>query len=368
MNRSNRLSKNLTEIFGSRGIDECRVCKNPLSKPRRKYCCDRCQRIAYAVIGLYRWSVIKAYVKDRDGHACVNPACPATAAEDGVTLHVDHVRPLVDAGPAHDPANLQTLCDECNQSKGTAHTDYRPEPLADGGYPQPGSPEADVRAALDAERDPETPTPSTPIPMTSADETTAGTETESPDLLHDDVELLPTGDILPYGNNPKEHPDWQIDRLASAIRQYGWDQPVVVDENHELIKGHGRLQAAKKLGLDHVPAIVRDDLTDAEKRGSRLADNKLAETDWDGELLAQEFLELEDTAPEFDLTDTGFDDDEIDEYMELIQPPEPVADDDDPAGDESVLKVVIPVEDDTTAEEIGTWAEEQGHEWHVVED
>jgi len=87
--------------------------------------------------------------------------------------------------------------------------------------------------------------------------------------IEHDVELVETGTLIPYTNNPKEHPDEQVKKIASSIKNYGWDQPIVVDENNEIIKGHGRLQAAGLLDLTEVPIIRREDLTDAEKKASR---------------------------------------------------------------------------------------------------
>jgi len=120
-------------------------------------------------------------------------------------------------------------------------------------------------------------------------------------------------DIIPYANNPKRHPDSQVKLIASSIKNYGWDQPIVVDENNEVLKGHGRLQAAELLELEQVPVIKRTDLTEAQKKGSRIADNKASESTWDQELLAIEFGELAES--DFDLDDTGFDDDEIDDIL-----------------------------------------------------
>jgi ParB-like chromosome segregation protein Spo0J len=134
------------------------------------------------------------------------------------------------------------------------------------------------------------------------------------DIQHD-VELVETGTLIPYTNNPKEHPDEQVKKIASSIKNYGWDQPIVVDENNEIIKGHGRLQAAELLDLTEVPIIRREDLTDAEKKASRIADNKTAESRWNDDLLATEFEELE-FSDGIEIESTGFDSSEIDELLE----------------------------------------------------
>jgi ParB-like chromosome segregation protein Spo0J len=130
--------------------------------------------------------------------------------------------------------------------------------------------------------------------------------------LHDAVDRVPREELIPYTNNPKEHPDEQVKKIASSIKNYGWDQPIVVDSDGEIIKGHGRMQAAERLGLDTVPVIRRDDLTDAEAKAARIADNKTAESAWDDDLLATEI----ETIPEFDAETLGFDESELDELLE----------------------------------------------------
>ena len=130
--------------------------------------------------------------------------------------------------------------------------------------------------------------------------------------LHDRVERVPIDDLIPYSNNPKDHPDEQVKKIASSIKNYGWDQPIVVDGEGEIIKGHGRRKAAETLGLDEVPVIRRDDLTDAEAKAARIADNKTAEAPWNDDLLATEIELLDD----FDADDLGFSESEVDELLE----------------------------------------------------
>jgi hypothetical protein len=132
-----------------------------------------------------------------------------------------------------------------------------------------------------------------------------------------DVELRNPDDLIPYANNAKEHPDEQVNKIASSIKNYGWDQPIVVDDDSEIIKGHGRLQAAKKLDLDEVPVIERTDLSDAEAKAARIADNKTAESAWDDELLE---VEVEELNTEFDMgaLELGFDDDELNDLLDAV--------------------------------------------------
>jgi ParB-like chromosome segregation protein Spo0J len=164
--------------------------------------------------------------------------------------------------------------------------------------------------------------------------------------LHDRVERVARDELIPYSNNPKEHPDEQVKKIASSIKNYGWDQPIVVDGDGEIIKGHGRLQAAEMLGLNEVPVIRREDLTDAEARAARIADNKTAESPWDDDLLATEL----DVLGDFSNESLGFDDGEIDSLLAEMETPEfePVGEDEQPSLDETD-PIVCP---------------ECGHEWN----
>jgi ParB-like chromosome segregation protein Spo0J len=138
--------------------------------------------------------------------------------------------------------------------------------------------------------------------------------------LHDDVTICPLDSIVPYGENPKEHPQEQVDKIASSIQRFGWDQPIVVDGDGTIIKGHGRYQAAQKLGLDEVPVIEQPDLSDAEVRAARIADNRVAESEWNDELLATEFELLREQ--EMSIEATAFDSDEIDDVEKGLEPDE----------------------------------------------
>lgn len=105
--------------------------------------------------------------------------------------------------------------------------------------------------------------------------------------------------IKPYGKNAKKHPDKQIKQVADSIQEFGFNQPIVVDMKGVVVVGHGRLEAAKLLGMTEVPCIELN-LTEEQAKSYRLADNKLNESDWDMELLIPELKEL--SAPMFNLT------------------------------------------------------------------
>lgn len=120
-----------------------------------------------------------------------------------------------------------------------------------------------------------------------------------------DIVYLPPGDLTPYTKNAKKYPDDQVRHIANSIREFGFRQPIVVDADNVVVIGHGRLLAAKKLGLDTVPVVRADDLTDEQIRALRLADNKTNESEWDFSLLEAELAELE---MDFDMADFGFND------------------------------------------------------------
>ncbi len=132
--------------------------------------------------------------------------------------------------------------------------------------------------------------------------------------MADRINLWPVERLQPYAKNARTHSDEQVDQIAASMREFGFTNPILVDSADGIIAGHGRLMAAKRLGLDTVPVIVLDHLTDAQRRAYILADNKLAmNAGWDNELLAQELEQL--NAEGFDLDLIGFTDDELADLM-----------------------------------------------------
>jgi DNA modification methylase len=125
------------------------------------------------------------------------------------------------------------------------------------------------------------------------------------------LEQLKTADLIPYARNTRTHSDAQVAQIAGSIREFGFTNPVLIDAENGIIAGHGRVMAARKLGLEEVPCIRLGHLTETQKRAYVIADNKLAlNAGWDEELLALELGELGDLG--FDLELTGFTDEEID--------------------------------------------------------
>ena len=141
------------------------------------------------------------------------------------------------------------------------------------------------------------------------------------------IEWREPSTLTPYSNNAKSHPTEQIDKIASSIAAFGFDQPIVVDTDGVIIKGHGRREASLRLGLGKVPVLVRSDLSVAEIKAARLADNRSAESPWDDEMLRLELEAL--LAEDFDLELTAFDVAEIDELLELVQDEQAGLTDDD---------------------------------------
>ena len=135
--------------------------------------------------------------------------------------------------------------------------------------------------------------------------------------LHTDIKEVEPSKLIPYNNNPKKHPESQVDKIASSIKNNGFVQPIVVDKSNEVIIGHGRLQASKKLGLDKVPVIKHESLSEAEVKALRLADNRIAESGWEEEQLAVELEQLTESDDFEDLIH-GFNDDEISEYLDSL--------------------------------------------------
>ena len=138
------------------------------------------------------------------------------------------------------------------------------------------------------------------------------------------VEYVPIGDIFPYENNAKIHTDEQIEEIANSIQEFGMIDPIGVWKNNEIIEGHGRLLACKKLGIKEVPIIRLDELTDEQRKAYALAHNKLTmNTDFDFSKLDEELEALKN----IDMSQFGFEENiDIEEPHEIIEdnPPEEV--------------------------------------------
>ena len=144
------------------------------------------------------------------------------------------------------------------------------------------------------------------------------------------IEYKDISELIPYINNPRIN-DGAVDKVASSIKNFGFKNPIIIDKDNEIIAGHTRLKAARKLGLEEVPTIKVEDLTDNQIKAFRIADNKTAEfAEWDMELLE---IEMEDLGDMF----TGFSDDELDDIMGIDKEVEEDDFDEEPP-DEAISK------------------------------
>ena len=132
------------------------------------------------------------------------------------------------------------------------------------------------------------------------------------------IDYVPTTDLLPYAMNSRTHSDDQVAQIAASIKEFGFTNPILIDDAAGIIAGHGRLMAAKRLNLNEVPTITLEGLTEAQKKAYVIADNKLAlNAGWDTEALTAELRRLQEL--DFDLDLIGFDSDELAQLLEPEQ-------------------------------------------------
>lgn len=130
-------------------------------------------------------------------------------------------------------------------------------------------------------------------------------------IVYRDIE-----ELIPYANNARTHSPTQVKRIADSIKEFGWTNPILIDGKNGIVAGHGRVLAAKKLGMKQVPTIELSGLSPTQKRAYILADNRLAlDAGWDEDLLKLELTELQEL--NFDLSLTGFSDEEIEELLDM---------------------------------------------------
>lgn len=137
--------------------------------------------------------------------------------------------------------------------------------------------------------------------------------------------LADVKDLIPYARNARTHTDAQVAQIAASIKEFGFLNPIIISSDNTILCGHGRVLGAQKLGLEKVPCIKEEYLTEAQKKAYIIADNKLAlNAGWDNELLAVEISDLK--ADSFDVSLLGFDDKELDKLLSLSG--EDIVDDD----------------------------------------
>lgn len=140
------------------------------------------------------------------------------------------------------------------------------------------------------------------------------------------IEMVSVESLIPYAKNARTHSDEQVAQIAGSIKEFGFNNPVLVDADNSVIAGHGRLMAARKLGLTEVPVVKLEHLTESQRKAYVLADNRIAlNSGWDTSMLT---LELQDLKDEIDLSLLGFDADELDAMLNPIEGTEGLTDED----------------------------------------
>jgi len=141
------------------------------------------------------------------------------------------------------------------------------------------------------------------------------------------IDYRKTGELIPYINNSRTHSDQQVQQVAASIKEFGFTNPILIDEDSGIIAGHGRLQAAQMMGMDEVPTITLEGLTEAQRKAYVIADNQLAlNAGWDLDALKVELERLGEL--DFDIDLLGFDDDMLAGLMEE-EPAEGLTDEDE---------------------------------------
>jgi DNA modification methylase len=140
------------------------------------------------------------------------------------------------------------------------------------------------------------------------------------------IEWMSVETLIPYAKNARTHSDDQVAQIAGSIKEFGFNNPVLVDKDNSVIAGHGRLMAARKLGMDKVPVVQLGHMTEAQRKAYVLADNRIAlNSGWDTGMLSLELQDLKDT---IDLSLLGFDPDELDALLNPIEETEGLTDED----------------------------------------
>lgn len=130
------------------------------------------------------------------------------------------------------------------------------------------------------------------------------------------IHYLNCSELKPYKNNARTHSKKQIQQIANSMQEFGFTNPILIDADHNIIAGHGRIETAKAIGMDQVPVIYLGHLTEAQRRAYIIVDNKLAENaGWDFEILQSEIQAIADLDLDFDLTLIGFETAEIDGFL-----------------------------------------------------
>lgn len=172
------------------------------------------------------------------------------------------------------------------------------------------------------------------------------------------IEYVATDDLIPYINNSRTHSESQIKQIAASIREFGFTNPILIDEAGTIIAGHGRVMAAQVLDLDEVPTITLDGLSDAQRKAYVIVDNKLAlNAGWDTEILLAEIDALQDL--NFDTQLLGFSADELSEMLN-IEEPQPKEE-----TYSEIFNIIVECDDEMEQEKIFNQLESEGYKCRV---
>lgn len=163
------------------------------------------------------------------------------------------------------------------------------------------------------------------------------------------VETWPIEKLVPYGRNPRRN-DEQVDRMAGAIREFGFRIPVVAKSDGAVVDGHLRLKAARKLGMKEVPVALADELTDVQVKAFRILANQSANwAEWDDDLLKLELEEL--SLVEYDLSLTGFSEDELNVHLNGWESDIEIPEGNGHAEEQGVIRVKVELQAESAARE-----------------
>jgi ParB-like chromosome segregation protein Spo0J len=172
------------------------------------------------------------------------------------------------------------------------------------------------------------------------------------------IKEIEVSKLIPYANNSRTHDDAQIAQLAASIKEFGFRNPILVD-GVGIIAGHGRLMAARKLGLEKVPTIDCSDMTETQKKAYIIADNKLAlNSGWDSELLKLEITDLQNT--DFDLIKLGFSEMELANLFDELKDVQI-----DDLDYQAAFSIVVDCKDEQEQEKIFNELDQKGYKCRV---
>ena len=175
------------------------------------------------------------------------------------------------------------------------------------------------------------------------------------------IDYLSASDLVPYENNSRTHSKEQVEQIKRSMTEFGFTNPILIDENNGIIAGHGRLQAAQELGIKLVPTILLEGLTEAQRKAYVIADNKLAlNAGWDLDVLKLEIELL--GSMDFDLDILGFDEQELSGLFDPLQEDNPELKEESYS---QVFNIIVNCENEAHQERVYNELIEKGYECQV---